>query len=64
MKADDPETRMSSAPSSTLDVTRSGTSGTLSFSGLVAEATDQPAGGPIDLAGTLTWDCGDAVATE
>jgi hypothetical protein len=64
VKADDPETRMSSAPSSTLDLARSGTGGTLSFSGLVAEATDQPAGDPIDLAGTLTWDCGDAVATE
>jgi hypothetical protein len=64
VKADDPETRMSSAPSSTLDLTRSGTGGTLSFGGLVVEATDQPARDPIDLAGTLTWDCGDAVATE
>jgi hypothetical protein len=64
VKADDPETRMSSAPSSTLDLARSGAAGTLSFSGLVAEATDQPAGDPIDLAGTLTWDCGESLATE
>jgi hypothetical protein len=64
VKADDPETRMSSAPSSTLELTRSGTGGTLAFSGLVAEPAEPPTGDPIDLAGTLTWDCGDAVATE
>ena len=52
------ETRMSSAPSSTLEVTRSESGGTLSFSGLVPRPdAGQPAGEPIDLAGTLAWEC-------
>ena len=56
--AKDPETRMSSAPSSTLAVTRSGRGGLLSFSGLVPQPDPgQPAGEPIDLAGTLAWEC-------
>jgi hypothetical protein len=64
VKVDHPETRMSSAPGSTLELVRSGSRGTLSFSGLVAEPAERPTGDPIDLAGTLSWDCGDAVATK
>jgi hypothetical protein len=62
VEADLPETRMASAPSSTIELTHSGTQGTLSFSGLVpVTARNEPAGPPIDIAGTLTWDCGEAL---
>ena len=54
-----PETRMRSASSSTLELDRSARHGTLSFRGLVPDTrSNEPAGAPIDLAGTLTWDCG------
>ena len=63
--AKDPETRMSSAPTSTLEVTRSGSGGELSFSGLVPQPdAGQPAGEPIDLAGTLAWECASAEAAR
>lgn len=58
VEADLPETRMRSDRSSTLEMERSATGGTLSFAGLVPEGrADEATGPPIDLAGTLTWTC-------
>jgi hypothetical protein len=58
VEADLPETRMRSGPSSTLEMDRSATGGTLSFAGLVPDMRPGEAtGDPIDLAGTMTWTC-------
>lgn len=54
-----PETRMTSDPSSTLDLQRSGSTGSLAFEGLVPDPrADGEPGAPIGLAGTMTWECG------
>ena len=61
VEADLPETRMRSGPSSTLEMDRSATGGTLSFAGLVPDIRpSEPTGDPIDLAGTVTWTCDEA----
>ena len=63
VKADDPETRVSSAPASKLILVRSMSRGVLSFSGLVPDPDPgQPAGTPIDLVGKLIWDCGEPLS--
>lgn len=65
VEADLPETHMRSGPSSTLEVDRSATGGTLSFAGLVPEMRPGEAtGDPIDLAGTVTWTCDEAAREE
>lgn len=65
VEADLSETHMRSALSSTLDIDRSAAGGTLSFAGLVLERpAEEETGPPIDLAGTLTWICGEAVLEE
>ena len=65
VEADLPETLMRSGPSSTLEVDRSGTGGTLSFAGLVPELRPGEAtGDPIDLAGTVTWTCDESAREE
>lgn len=54
------ETRMTSAPASTLDLDHSTSGGTLSFAGLVPEIrANEPSGEPVDVAGTLAWTCGE-----
>ena len=65
VEADLPESPMRSSPSSTLEVDRSATGGTLSFAGLVPEIRpSEPTGDPIDLAGTVTWTCDEAPREE
>lgn len=65
VRADIPETRLASAPSSTLHLERSKTGGTLSFAGLIPEpGPDQPVADPLDLVGTLAWTCEDRPPTE
>lgn len=65
VRADIPETRLASAPSSTLQMDRSPAGGTLSFRGLVSETSgNQPVGEPIDLEGTLTWTCDEGLSSE
>lgn len=65
VRADIPETRLTSAPSSTLQLERSLAGGTLSFRGLVSETpSNQAVGKHIDLEGSLTWTCDEVLSTE
>jgi hypothetical protein len=58
VEADAPESRMSSDPSSRLDLAWTAGGGTMTFAGLVLDTRFKDAsGGAIDLAGTIEWTC-------
>jgi hypothetical protein len=56
--ADAPEVRLAASDDSTMEIQWTNDGGSLRFDGLVVDPSDGAApGGPIDLAGTMTWTC-------